>query len=143
MPKRWATRRSEKAHGLCNKWRCGARIVAQAVLIIEFDASFKAPVYRQRMNTTLAMRVIIEGFVQGVGYRAWAVEEARTLGLRGWIRNRHDGSVEALIDGPLKQLMGFVAYCQDGPPTARVSRVATEPADHVDVPAGFELRPTD
>lgn len=86
------------------------------------------------------MRVIIEGRVQGVGYRAWAVEQAQALGLNGWVRNRRDGSVEVMIDGPLKQLMGFVAYCQDGPSAAHVRRVSTSPADGEILCEGFEQR---
>ncbi|SNB69009.1 acylphosphatase [Arboricoccus pini] len=90
----------------------------------------------------MAMRVIIEGRVQGVGYRAWAVEQARMLGLKGWVRNLLDGSVEVVIDGPIKQLMGFVAYCQDGPSAAHVRRVSTAPAADEVVPEGFEQRPS-
>ena len=82
--------------------------------------------------TTLRLR--IEGSVQGVGYRFFAVDEARKLGLEGWIRNRSDGSVEALVSGRTKQIESFVAICMRGPPGARVTNVdmhaADPPAEH-------------
>ena len=89
--------------------------------------------------TTLRLR--IEGSVQGVGYRFFAVDEARKLGLEGWIRNRSDGSVEALVSGRTKQIESFVAICMRGPPGARVTNVdmhaADPPAEH-----GFRTRAT-
>lgn len=98
---------------------------------------------QKEAGSTLAMRLIIEGRVQGVGYRAWAVAEAQALGLKGWVRNREDGKVEMLIDGPLKQMVGFVAYCQDGPPAARVTKVTTHPVeDDESIPAEFAQLPT-
>ena len=89
--------------------------------------------------TTLRLR--IEGSVQGVGYRFFAVDEARKLGLDGWIRNRNDGSVEALVSGPTKQVEGFVAICMRGPSGARVSNVDMHAAE---APAerGFRTRAT-
>lgn len=77
--------------------------------------------------TTLRLR--IEGSVQGVGYRFFAVDEARRLGLDGWIRNRSDGSVEALVSGRTKQIESFVAICMRGPPGARVTNVDMHTAD--------------
>ena len=89
--------------------------------------------------TTLRLR--IEGSVQGVGYRFFAVDEARKLGLDGWIRNRSDGSVEALVSGPTKHVESFVAVCMRGPSGARVTNVdmhmADPPADR-----GFRARAT-
>jgi acylphosphatase len=89
--------------------------------------------------TTLRLR--IEGSVQGVGYRFFAVDEARKLGLDGWIRNRSDGSVEALVSGPTKQVESFVATCMRGPPGARVSNVDMHAADPP-TERGFRSRAT-
>jgi acylphosphatase len=77
--------------------------------------------------TTLRLR--IEGNVQGIGYRFFAVDEARRLGLDGWIRNRSDGSVEALVSGPTKKVESFVAVCMRGPSGARVTNVDMHTAD--------------
>lgn len=71
-------------------------------------------------------RLRIRGRVQGVGYRYWAVGRARALGLRGWVRNRSDGSVEAVADGPQDALDAFIAACQVGPRAARVTSVDVE-----------------
>jgi acylphosphatase len=89
--------------------------------------------------TTLRLR--IEGFVQAVGFRYFAMEEARKLGIYGWIRNRSDGSVEALASGSTKSVEAFVAVCMRGPPGARVKNVDLHPADP---PAerGFHRRPS-
>lgn len=65
----------------------------------------------------------ITGRVQGVGYRDWAVQAARSLGLSGWVRNRSDRSVEAVVAGPSDAVEAFVAACRDGPPVARVDGV--------------------
>jgi acylphosphatase len=77
--------------------------------------------------TTLRLR--IEGGVQGVGYRFFARDEARKLGLDGWIRNRSDGSVEALVSGPTKSVESFVEICMRGPQGARVTNVDMHAAD--------------
>jgi len=64
--------------------------------------------------------------VQGVSYRACTVDEARRLGLVGWVRNRADGSVELEAEGEPDKVDLLLAWCKDGPPSARVDRVATE-----------------
>ncbi|GAB4387742.1 MAG: acylphosphatase [Albidovulum sp.] len=79
------------------------------------------------------------GRVQGVAYRAWARGTARALGLRGWVRNRPDGSVEALIAGPEEAVERMVTAMGEGPGAARVTDVWTEPADPAAVPRGFEI----
>lgn len=76
-----------------------------------------------------AVLVRIEGRVQGVWYRGWAVQEAIRRGLSGWVRNRNDGSVEALFAGPQTAVDAMVLACHKGPPAARVMRVTTRPAD--------------
>lgn len=85
--------------------------------------------------------VRIRGKVQGVWYRAWITDEAERHGLRGWVRNRRDGSVEALFAGELKSIETMIALCRIGPPLARVDSISSE-ATAEDPPAGFELRPT-
>lgn len=71
-------------------------------------------------------RVTIRGRVQGVGYRAWVAHQARAGGLDGWVRNRRDGSVEALFAGPAEVVSDMVALCRRGPSSARVDAVADE-----------------
>lgn len=67
--------------------------------------------------------LLIKGKVQGVYYRASAAEEARRLGCTGWVKNRPDGSVEALAAGSQQNLDAFVAWCKKGPARAVVSEV--------------------
>ena len=83
----------------------------------------------------------IAGRVQGVGYRAWAVETARRLGLRGWVRNRIDGTVEALVIGDDDAVAAMIEACRDGPFAAQVGDVAVREAAG-DCSAGFTPRPT-
>lgn len=69
------------------------------------------------------MHVRIEGIVQGVGYRAWAESHATQLELTGWVRNRRDGSVEAIFQGPADHVEVMLRLCEGGPLDARVSSV--------------------
>jgi acylphosphatase len=86
----------------------------------------------------------IRGRVQGVGYRAALMDEARLRKLRGWVRNRSDGSVEALLIGPRADCDAVAAWARRGPPAARVMQVAVEVVDAAAAaPAGFECRPTE
>jgi acylphosphatase len=89
--------------------------------------------------TTLRLR--IEGFVQAVGYRNFAIVEARKLGLDGWVRNRSDGSVEALASGSTKSVEAFVAICMRGPPGSRIKNVDLHQAEPPAEP-GFHRRPS-
>jgi acylphosphatase len=86
------------------------------------------------MNETIR-RVTIRGGVQGVGYRAWVEHQAMARKLEGWVRNRRDGSVEALFAGRADVVAEMVALCRRGPPSARVEAVQEEPAssDALDV----------
>ena len=77
----------------------------------------------------IARRVRLEGRVQGVWYRAWTVERARALGLRGWVRNNGDGSVEAIFAGPAQNVRTMIEACRRGPPRAIVDRVIEEPVE--------------
>jgi acylphosphatase len=76
-------------------------------------------------------RVVIRGRVQGVGYRAWVEHRARRLGLHGWVRNRRDGSVEAVFEGTEEIVAGMIASCRQGPSSAWVDDVMEETA-HAD-----------
>jgi acylphosphatase len=78
-----------------------------------------------------AVHVRITGRVQGVGYRAWTVDEARRRGLSGWVRNRADGDVEAVFSGPKADVDDMIAACRRGPSLARVSHVMVEVAEPV------------
>jgi acylphosphatase len=70
-----------------------------------------------------ALRVTVHGRVQGVFYRDWTVGSARELGLAGWVRNRDDGTVEALLQGREATVRQMVERMRDGPPAARVQRI--------------------
>src|SRR6476469_302063 len=80
--------------------------------------------------------VTISGRVQGVGYRYWVEQQARALGLEGWVRNRRDGSVEALLAGPAEVVSDMIVSSRRGPSSARVDAVQEEPAD----PDALDLR---
>ena len=73
--------------------------------------------------------VTIRGRVQGVGYRAFVDHEARARDLEGWVRNRRDGSVEALFAGPADVVAAMIAACRRGPSSARVEAVQDEAAN--------------
>jgi acylphosphatase len=81
------------------------------------------------MTGEVAERFIVTGRVQGVGYRWWAVSTARRLRLRGWVRNRRDGSVEIQAIGPKPQIEAFALACEAGSVGARVTDVQRFPAD--------------
>ncbi|MDI3515491.1 MAG: acylphosphatase [Gammaproteobacteria bacterium] len=92
-------------------------------------------------HAPIARLLRIHGRVQGVWYRASAQAEASRLGLAGWVRNRSDGSVEAVAVGPHLQVEAFIAWAHQGPPKAQVLRVEV-----IDIEAeafdSFEQRPT-
>jgi acylphosphatase len=93
------------------------------------------------VSTVRSVRLRITGRVQGVGYRAWAVERASRLGLRGWVRNRADGSVEALVIGDSEAVAALIEACRDGPFAAKVSGVTVSGAEDDGSP-GFAPRAT-
>ncbi len=83
----------------------------------------------------------IAGAVQGVGYRAWATRLAAELGLRGWVRNRTDGTVEILVTGDNDAITAMIEAAREGPRAAHVTEVqVTDDEDHGSV--GFTARPT-
>ncbi|MBF0356246.1 MAG: acylphosphatase [Alphaproteobacteria bacterium] len=71
--------------------------------------------------------VRISGRVQGVCYRAWTVEQAARLGLKGWVRNRADGTVEAVFQGSEAAVRTMIEMCRQGPSGARVGGLTVEP----------------
>ncbi len=89
-----------------------------------------------------AVRLRITGIVQGVGYRAWAEGEAVARGVRGWVRNRSDGSVEVLAAGPDEVVETYAAALWEGPPSARVDGISTEPASDPGA-IGFRTLPSE
>ena len=72
------------------------------------------------------LHVTIRGRVHGVGYRAWVEYQATTAKLEGWVRNRSDGTVEALFAGPPKAVAEMIALCRHGPPSSRVEAVLND-----------------
>jgi acylphosphatase len=90
---------------------------------------------------TIARQLRIEGLVQGVGYRWAMVEAARRLGVDGWVRNRRDGSVEALASGEEDAVLALIEWSRQGPPGARIDLVTVEIANAAPAP-GFAQRET-
>jgi acylphosphatase len=71
----------------------------------------------------ISAQVIIHGWVQGVYFRAFTRDQARSLGLTGWVRNRRDGTVEARFEGEKEKVDQMVAWCHRGSPPSRVEKV--------------------
>ena len=89
-----------------------------------------------------AVHLVIVGRVQGVAFRVYAVDEATRLGLSGWVRNRHDGTVEAEAEGAPDAVQAFVAWCHRGPPSARVEEVRVSGISPTGVDGGFRMGTT-
>lgn len=95
------------------------------------------------MSVAVTRQIRVSGRVQGVGFRASLRHEARRAGVTGWVRNRADGSVEALLHGAPEAVESLIAWARRGPPGARVSGLLDTDADPGEgPPAGFELRPS-
>lgn len=78
-------------------------------------------------------RVVVHGRVQGIGYRAWTEREALLRGIEGWVRNRRDGSVEALFAGPAERVDAMIDACRRGPLLSRVNQVDVQEARATDL----------
>ena len=87
-----------------------------------------------------ARRLIISGRVQGVGFRDWMVATAESLGVFGWVRNRRDGTVEAVLDGDEAAIAELLRACRRGPRLAEVSEILEELTEAPDGP-GFRKLP--
>jgi acylphosphatase len=88
---------------------------------------------------TRRARAIVSGRVQGVSYRASTAAEARRLGLAGWVRNRPDGSVELEVEGPADRVAALLAWCDRGPPGARVTGVQVDELTPTGVETSFSI----
>jgi acylphosphatase len=95
----------------------------------------------RRTDPIKTITVRIEGRVQGVFYRAWTEQVARSLGLDGSVRNCRDGSVEAVFSGPASQVEAMLDACADGPPDAEVENVVVTHEGGTVAP-GFRVLPT-
>ena len=93
-------------------------------------------------ETRRTVTVKIEGRVQGVFYRAWTDQTARSLGLDGWVRNASDGSVEAAFSGPAETVAKMLRLCEHGPESARVTKVIVV-HEGGSVAPGFKVIATD
>lgn len=91
---------------------------------------------------TRTVRIRIEGRVQGVAFRDWMQSTADKLGVTGWVRNRGDGSVEAVLSGEPSLVADMVELCRRGPPAAVVSDVAVL-GEEDETYAGFDIHPTE
>jgi acylphosphatase len=86
-------------------------------------------------------RFVVHGRVQGVGFRVSLRAEAVGLGLTGWVRNREDGTVEALAAGPDESVQALLDWASHGPPFAHVTRVEQHPAPGTPLPTDFRITP--
>jgi acylphosphatase len=84
------------------------------------------------MQPSHAVHVIVHGRVQGVGFRAWVQHQAELRGLGGWVRNRRDGTVEAVFLGPADAVEAMLAVCRQGPASATVGHVEQEDGQAVE-----------
>lgn len=92
------------------------------------------------MESQRRVQLEIYGRVQGVFYRASTREKARQLGVNGWVRNRADGSVEAIVEGPEDAVGDLIEWTHDGPSRARVDNVEVTDQDYQGEFSGFEVR---
>jgi acylphosphatase len=90
-------------------------------------------------NNVEARRYLVRGRVQGVGFRWFVEREAHVLGIAGWVRNNHDGSVEVLAQGTRDQLSGLHARLRAGPPAARVDEVEISEAKPAEGLSSFRI----
>ena len=89
----------------------------------------------------MAKHLLISGRVQGVGFRYSMAEEAGRLGATGWVRNRRDGTVEAVLDGPAGVVDALLAWARREPPSTRVTDVLI--SESAETFERFEMRPTE
>lgn len=87
----------------------------------------------------MRQRVVIEGRVQGVGYRITCARRADDAGLSGWVRNRDDGGVEAVFEGPPAAVDAVIGWCRHGPRGAQVRRVTVSDEAPTGAAGGFRI----
>jgi acylphosphatase len=92
------------------------------------------------MQVTRHLRIV--GLVQGVGYRESMVAQARIQGVLGWVRNRSDGSVEAILVGTEPEVQALIVWSRRGPTACRVDEITISEMTSADVADRFERRPT-
>lgn len=92
------------------------------------------------MSVERTVHLRIRGRVQGVFFRANARDRAEELGIRGWVRNRPDGTVEAIASGDDDSVEAFIGWCGEGSTAARVDRVEVEPSEETAPEGSFEIR---
>jgi acylphosphatase len=97
----------------------------------------------EELTSEQRLHALVHGRVQGVGFRATTLDEARRLGLAGWVRNRHDGTVEVLAEGSSAKLRLFLAYLHRGPRGAKVTSVIEEWAAAAGAPMPFQFMRTE
>jgi acylphosphatase len=98
---------------------------------------------KRRKQNVIAMRLLIEGTVQGVGFRAWLTNRAQNLKVNGWVRNRSDKSVETVMVGLEDDVAELIKACYQGPPMASVKKVKQFPyPDPEHIEEGFKQLPT-
>ena len=97
-------------------------------------------------NARLLLRIVVRGRVQGVGFRAWTQHQGQLHGLEGWVRNLRDGSVEAMLAGPVDRIAVMVKAMREGPHGSQVDAVEEYPATKEEfgppTSGGFEVRRT-
>lgn len=92
------------------------------------------------MSDRVRARILVSGRVQGVSFRQWTIDEARALGLKGWVRNLPDGRVEAEAEGERAAVEALLQACRRGPPAAAVERVDVDWAPHRGDLGRFDVR---
>lgn len=90
-----------------------------------------------------ARQLVVTGLVQGVGFRFQMANAARPLNITGWVRNRHNGSVEAVIMGSPEAVAGMIDWVRRGPPASRVEQVCVEQLESLPALHGFSQRTTE
>lgn len=109
---------------------------------MEFRSEFAGLAQSLKVFCMITRQLRIAGRVQGVGYRYALQEQAAQLGIAGWVRNRRDGSVEAVVQGSPQAVEAIVAWAGRGPPGSRVHELRSEDLPGAPIYARFEIQPT-